>query len=64
MKHQNRSLLWIKKSGKTNTNSSDDIRDLLSLVTDLGTILEYCLAKKWVILYGVGILAILLKLYL
>lgn len=53
-----------KKSGKTNTNSSDDIRDLLSLVTDLGTILEYCLAKKWVILYGVGILAILLKLYL
>lgn len=53
-----------KKSGKTNTNSSDDIRDLLSLVTDLGTILEYCLAKKWVILYRVGILAILLKLYL
>ncbi len=53
-----------KKSGKTNTNSGEDIRDLLSLVTDLGTILEYCLAKKWVILYGVGILAILLKPYL
>ncbi|WP_293556987.1 hypothetical protein [Phascolarctobacterium sp.] len=53
-----------KQSEKTNINSGDDTRDLLSLVADLGTILEYCLAKKWVILYGVGILAILLKPYL
>lgn len=50
-----------KQSEKTNTNSGDDTRDLLSLVTVLGTILEYWLTKKWIVLFGVGILAILLN---
>lgn len=51
-----------KKSGKTNTSSGDDIRDLLSLVTDLGTILEYCSAKKWVLIFIGIITSIFVKL--
>ena len=53
-----------KKSEKTNTNSGDDTRDLLSLVTVLGTILEYCLSKKWIVLFGGIISAVLFKYYL
>lgn len=53
-----------KKSEKTNTNSGDDTRDLLSLVTVLGTILEYWLAKKWIVLFGGIISAVLFKYYL
>lgn len=51
-----------KKSEKTNTSSGDDIRDLLSLVTDLGTILEYCSAKKWILIFIGIITSIFVKL--
>lgn len=53
-----------KQSEKTNTNSGDDTRDLLSLVTVLETILEYWLAKKWIVLFGGIISAVLFKYYL
>lgn len=53
-----------KQSEKTNTNSGDNARDLLSLVTVLGTILEYWSAKKWIALFGGIISAVLFKYYL
>lgn len=53
-----------KQSEKTNINSVDDTRDLLSLVADLGTILDYGLAKRWMVLFGGIISAVLFKYYL
>lgn len=53
-----------KKSEKTNTNSGDDIRDLFSLVTDLGTILDYVLAKRWMLVFFIAIMSVLVKLIL
>lgn len=51
-----------KQSEKTNINSVDDTRDLLSLVADLGTILDYFLAKKWMLGFIVAIVSVLVKL--
>lgn len=51
-----------KQSEKTNINSGDDTRDLLSLVADLGTILDYVLAKRWILLFLGVIMSFFVKL--
>lgn len=53
-----------KQSEKTNINSGDDTRDLLSLVADLGTILDYVLAKRLMFAFFVVIMSVLVKLNL